>query len=69
LPPIAPPLPPPDAPAAQPQSVALGQTIDQVVAMLGKPTLMYDGGSKEIYVYRNHGLKITFRDGKVVDAR
>jgi hypothetical protein len=69
LPPIPPPPPPPDTPSAQPQSVALGQTIDQVVAILGRPTLIYDGASKEIYVYRNLRLKITFRDGKVAEAR
>jgi hypothetical protein len=53
--------PPPDTPIAatatppvQPQSpppVSLGQTIDQVVAILGPPESVVDLGSKKIYVY------------------
>lgn len=54
-----------DAPA-QPQSIQVGQTVDQVVAALGQPQKKVDLGSKQIFVYKD--LKVTFKDGKVLDA-
>ncbi len=52
---------------AEPQTIQLGQTIDQVVAALGKPDKDVKLGSKEIYVYKD--LKVTFKDGKVSDVQ
>jgi hypothetical protein len=52
--------PPPDTPIAAgppyqppdpPPTVSLGQTIDQVVAILGQPKSVFDLSSKKIYVY------------------
>jgi len=49
---------PPDTPIAalaaqpdQPPTISLGQTIDQVVAVLGQPASVVVFGSKKIYVY------------------
>jgi hypothetical protein len=64
---IAPPPPPPDAPAAEPPTVALGQTPDQVVAILGPPLRKAKIGTKEIYSYKD--LKVTFLNGKVKDIQ
>lgn len=64
---IAPPPPPPDAPAAEPPTVALGQTPDQVVAILGAPLRKAKIGPKEIYSYKD--LKVTFLNGKVKDIQ
>ena len=57
----------PAGPAApQPQSIAVGQTIDQVVATLGKPRNIIDLGEKKIYVYAD--LKVTFVNGRMTAA-
>jgi hypothetical protein len=56
----------PGAPAGQPGTIALGQTPDQVVAIMGQPTNIVDLGAKKIYVYPN--LKITFNNGQVSDV-
>jgi len=55
------------AAGAAPQSVSLGMTIDQVVGMLGQPTMVGDLGSKKIYSYGN--MKVIFIDGKVADIQ
>jgi len=56
------------APAqAPPASIQLGQTIDEVVAVLGQPEKMVNLGSKQIYVYKD--LKVTFVNGKVSDVQ
>jgi hypothetical protein len=60
------PVQPPPAPAA-PATIQLGQTIDQVVNVLGQPDKRVDLGAKQIYVYKD--LKITFVDGKVSDVQ
>jgi hypothetical protein len=60
--PIAPPPPPP----ADPVSVEVGQTIDQVVAALGQPQRKAKVGTKDIYFYKD--LKVTFVNGKVKDV-
>ncbi len=57
----------PDQPAAVPQTIQLGQTIDQVKAALGQPEKIVDLGQKQIYVYKD--LKITFVNGKVADVQ
>jgi hypothetical protein len=67
LAPVAPPPPPPDAPPAQPPTVALGQTPDQVEAILGPPVRKATVGSKMIYSYKD--LKVTFLNGKVKDIQ
>jgi hypothetical protein len=57
----------PAQPQSQPTQIQLGQTIDQVVAMLGQPEKMVTLGSKQIYVYKD--LKVTFVNGTVSDAQ
>jgi len=54
------------APAGPPPSVALGQTPDQVKAILGNPTKTANLGPKQIYYY--DGMKVVFKDGKVSDV-
>lgn len=62
--PIPPPPPPPaDTPA---KSIGVGQTIDEVVAILGQPKTIVDLGMKKIYVYSS--IKATFVDGKMKTA-
>jgi hypothetical protein len=55
------------AQAPAPAQIQLGQTIDQVVAVLGQPEKIVDLGSKKIYVYKD--LKVTFVNGKVSDVQ
>ena len=56
------------APApAQPASIQLGQSIDEVVAIMGQPERKVNLGSKQIYLYKD--LKITFVNGKVTDVQ
>jgi hypothetical protein len=62
-PPIAPPPPPP----ADPKTISLGQTIDQVTANFGQPTKVIKLGAKQIYVYPD--MKVTFVGGKVTDVQ
>lgn len=57
----------PAAPAAPPATVDIGQTTDQVVAILGQPEKIINLGAKQIYVYKD--LKVTFVKGKVTDAQ
>jgi hypothetical protein len=58
--------PPPQAAAGPPATVSLGQSIDQVTAILGQPAQVVDLGAKKIYVYPS--LKITFNNGQVADV-
>jgi hypothetical protein len=53
-------------PAGTP-TVSLGQTFDQVRAILGPPQQVMDAGPKQIYIYRN--VKITFVNGRVSDIQ
>ncbi|HWY26784.1 MAG TPA: hypothetical protein VNY97_02550 [Candidatus Angelobacter sp.] len=55
------------APAAPPATVGIGQTVDEVVAILGQPDKIINLGPKQIYVYKD--LKVTFVKGKVTDAQ
>jgi hypothetical protein len=57
----------PPPPPAEPATVALGQTPDQVVAALGQPTKKAKIGTKEIYFYKD--IKVTFLNGKVKDIQ
>jgi len=53
--------------AATRATIKLGQSIEQVVKVLGPPETTVDAGAKQIYVYKN--LKVTFVDGKVADVQ
>jgi hypothetical protein len=55
------------APSAEPISIDVGQTIDQVTASLGTPVKIVNLGAKKIYVYKD--MKVTFVDGKVTDVQ
>jgi len=55
------------APPPQPPTIQLGQTPDQVQAVLGQPDKIVNLGAKLIYVYKD--LKVTFMNGKVADAQ
>lgn len=57
----------PPPPPAEPATVSLGQTPDEVVAALGQPTKKAKIGTKEIYFYKD--LKVTFLNGKVKDIQ
>ncbi|PYP86544.1 MAG: hypothetical protein DMF61_12735 [Blastocatellia bacterium AA13] len=52
---------------AEPAQISLGQTTEEVVAIMGKPKQVVNLGSKRIYVYQN--LKVTFTDGRVSDVQ
>jgi hypothetical protein len=54
-------------PQAEPATVQLGQTSDQVRAELGQPEKVVNLGDKQIYVYKD--LKITFVSEKVADVQ
>jgi len=54
-------------PPAEPAEIAMGQSIDDVVAALGQPIRIVDLATKKIYVYKD--MKITFKDGKVSDVQ
>jgi hypothetical protein len=61
------PEPPAAAPAAAPQTIALGQTTDQVVAILGQPQKIVNLGAKQMYFYPD--MKVIFANGKVSDVK
>ena len=65
--PIAPPPPPPPDPVVETKSIEIGQTKDQVVAIMGKPDKTFKVGTKEIYQYKD--IKVTFVNGKMTDAQ
>jgi hypothetical protein len=54
-------------PKATPEPVRLGDTTDQVVAKLGMPNNTVETDTKEIYIYKDSKLKVTFTKGKVTD--
>ncbi len=62
-PPIAPPPPPP----ADPKTIGLGQTPEQVTANFGQPDKIIKLSSKQIYVYKD--MKVVFVGGKVSDVQ
>jgi hypothetical protein len=51
--------------AAQPTTISLGQTTDDVIAAVGQPSRILNLGTKTIYVYKD--MKVTFKAGKVSD--
>lgn len=52
---------------APPQTIQLGQSIDDVTAAFGQPAKIVNLGTKQIYVYKD--LKVTFVKGKVTDVQ
>ncbi len=52
---------------AEPQTIQMGMTTDQVQGALGQPAKVVNLGPKQIYVYKD--LKVTFFNGKVVDVQ
>jgi hypothetical protein len=58
---------PAEQPSSQTPTISLGQTIDQVVAILGKPLQIADLGAKKIYKFKD--MKITFVNGRVSDVQ
>jgi hypothetical protein len=63
--------PPAHAPAAQPsappKTIALGQTTDQVIGILGQPQKIVNLGAKQMYFYPD--MKVIFTNGKVTDVQ
>ena len=59
--------PPPAAPPAEPPTISLGDSKEQVVAAIGQPDRVAKVGNKEICFYKD--MKITFVDGKVSDIQ
>ena len=59
----APIAPPPQATV----NIAVGQSIADVTGAMGPPLTIVDLGPKKIYKYKD--MKITFRNGKVVDVQ
>lgn len=57
---------PPAAPAGPPPTIQLGQSTDEVVAIMGQPEKIVDLKTKQIYIYKD--LKVTFVKGKVTDV-
>jgi hypothetical protein len=54
------------APPSPPKTITLGQSINEVTAILGPPVTIVDLGRKKIYKYKD--LKVSFKDGKVSDV-
>ncbi|HTS34248.1 MAG TPA: hypothetical protein VMH04_01175 [Candidatus Solibacter sp.] len=52
---------------AEPQTIQMGMTIDQVQQAMGKPEKIVNLGPKQIYVYKD--LKVTFIGGRVADVQ
>lgn len=67
MPAIAPPPPPTDAAPVTPPTVALGQTMNQVTAILGQPKSVAHAGTKTKFVYSD--LTVIFAGGKVIDVQ
>jgi hypothetical protein len=52
---------------AEPQTIQLNMTIDQVQSTLGKPDKIFNLGPKQIYIYKD--VKVTFINGIVNDVQ
>jgi hypothetical protein len=63
----APAAPAPAQPSAPPKTIALGQTTDQVVGILGQPQKIVNLGVKQMYFYSD--MKVIFTNGKVTDVQ
>jgi hypothetical protein len=53
--------------AADPVTISLGMTIDEIERGLGRPKEIANNGARTIYVYRD--IKITFTEGRVSDVQ
>jgi hypothetical protein len=53
--------------SAPPKTIALGQTTDQVIGILGQPQKIVNLGAKQMYFYPD--MKVIFTDGKVTDVQ
>ena len=56
-----------DSASSTATTISIGQTPDQVVAILGAPGKQVDLGSKKIFIYKD--MKVVFIDGKVSDVQ
>jgi hypothetical protein len=56
-----------EAAAQNTKTISLGQTPDQVEAILGKPDKIVNLGPKVTYVYKD--MKVIFQDGRVSDVQ
>jgi hypothetical protein len=56
-----------EAAAQNTKTISLGQTPEQVEAILGKPDKIVNLGPKITYVYKD--MKVIFQDGKVADVQ
>ena len=63
------PMPPPiqAAPDAGPKTISMGQTPEQVAAILGQPSKIIDLGAKKTYICSD--MRVIFIDGKVADVQ
>ena len=52
---------------AEPQTIQMGMTTDQVMSALGKPEKIVNLGPKQLYIYKD--MKVTFINGKVADVQ
>jgi hypothetical protein len=52
---------------AEPQTIQMGMSTDEVEAALGKPQKIVNLGPKQLYIYKD--MKITFVKGKVSDVQ
>jgi hypothetical protein len=48
-------------------NIAIGSSVDDVIAAFGQPLRTADLGARKIYIYKD--VKVTFQDGKVVDVQ
>jgi hypothetical protein len=53
--------------SAPPKTIALGQTTDQVIGILGQPQKIVNLGAKQMYFYPD--MKVIFTNGKVTDVQ
>jgi hypothetical protein len=58
---------PAEQPATPPKTIALGQTTDQVIGILGQPQKIVNLGAKQMYFYPD--MKVIFTNGKVTDVQ
>jgi hypothetical protein len=56
-----------EASAQNTKTISLGQTPEQVEAILGKPDKIVNLGQKVTYIYKD--MKVIFQDGKVADVQ
>lgn len=62
-------LSPPSTPVAQSPAptISAGEPIAQVVTSMGNPATIVNLGAKQVYIYKNPGMKVIFVNGKVTD--